>query len=113
MPFPLDEPVSDLEEAIEELQQCPPSELRRARKHHRRALKALRDGAYEALSDGTRDQLIERFQTNLEAMNEALSTIDEDDTSGNGHASTTPASSDSSRASTPPSQVPTASSWLW
>ena len=70
--LPLDSPPADLDEAVEALRERPQDELQRARKHHRRALKALRKGAYEALPDDTRDQLIERFQTSLTALNRAL-----------------------------------------
>lgn len=72
MRFPLDEPVSDVSEAAHELEQCPLTELRRARRHHRRALKSLRNGAYDALSASTRQRLIKRFRLNLKALNEAL-----------------------------------------
>lgn len=70
--LPLDSLPSNLEEAAEALRQCPTEELRRARKHHRRALKALREGAYDALPDETRERLIQRLQANLTALNEAL-----------------------------------------
>ncbi|MFB6273303.1 MAG: hypothetical protein ABEL51_10465 [Salinibacter sp.] len=70
--LPLDSRPSDLKQAVEALRQCPSEELRRARTHHRRALKALREGAYDALSEETRERLIQRFQTNLTALNEAL-----------------------------------------
>jgi len=53
--LPLSQPVADIEEAIHTLEGYPPAELRRARKHHRRALKALRDNAYNALSGDTRN----------------------------------------------------------
>jgi len=70
--LPLDSQPSDLEQAVEALRQRPSEELRRARRHHRRALKALREGAYDALPEETRERLIQRFQTNLTALNEAL-----------------------------------------
>lgn len=72
--LPIETPPSDFEEAVQKLKQRPSDELRRARKHHRRALKALRDDAYEALPENTRDRLISRFQENLTALNEALKT---------------------------------------
>jgi len=72
--LPIETPPSDFEDAIEKLRQRPTDELQRARKHHRRALKALRDDGYEALPDATRDRLIRRFQENLTALNEVLAT---------------------------------------
>jgi len=81
--LPLDDRPSDYESVVQKLRQRPSEELHRARKHHRRALKALRDGAYDALPDSTREQLIQRFHVNLEALNEALNPDDqaEDDDS--------------------------------
>lgn len=70
--LPLDHPASSLEEAVEQLRCRPEEELRRARKHHRRALKALQDGAYEALSAETRDRLVHQFRSGLRALNQAL-----------------------------------------
>lgn len=70
--LPLDRPASSLEEAVEQLRGRPEDELRRARKHHRRALKALRDGAYEALSEETRERLTNQFRSGLRALNQAL-----------------------------------------
>jgi hypothetical protein len=72
--LPIETPPSDFEEAVQKLKQRPTDELQRARRHHRRALKALRDDAYGALPEHTRDQLIRRFQENLTALNEALKT---------------------------------------
>lgn len=72
--FPLEGPVHDLEEAVDKLEQRPSDELRRARKHHRRALESLHNGAYDALSDRTRDQLVKRLHSNLQALNTALDT---------------------------------------
>lgn len=70
--LPLDRPASSFEEAVEQLQGRPEEELRRAQKHHRRALKALQDGAYEALSAETRDRLVHQFRSGLRALNQAL-----------------------------------------
>ncbi len=70
--LPLETSPSDFEEAVRKLKQRPTNDLQRARKHHRRALKALRNDGYEALPDHTRDRLIKRFQTNLTALNEVL-----------------------------------------
>lgn len=75
--FPLEEPLSDLEEAVHKLEQRPSDELRRARKHHRRALESLHNGAYDALSDRTRERLLKRLHTNLEALKRALDTTAE------------------------------------
>lgn len=72
--LPLQSPPSDFEEAVQKLKHRPVDELRQARKHHRRALKALREGGYDALPDETREQLIARFHTALEALNKALET---------------------------------------
>ncbi|WP_332314653.1 hypothetical protein [Salinibacter sp.] len=70
--LPLDDPPSDLEEAVDQLRGRPDEELRRAHKHHRRALKALQEGAYEALSDDTRERLTHQFRSGLHALNKAL-----------------------------------------
>jgi hypothetical protein len=90
---------------VQALREHPADELRRARKHHRRALKALRSGAYEALSDGTREQLLERFHVNLQALNSALRA---DGAPG--------ADRDSQSPSSPPSSfsfMQKALMWLW
>lgn len=76
--LPLETSPSDFDEAVRKLKQRPTDELRRARKHHRRALKALRNDGYEALPDPTRDRLIKRFQTNLTALNDVLERGSED-----------------------------------
>lgn len=70
--LPLDEPVSDVQEAVPKLTECSEAELQRARKHHRRAVQALRDGGYGALSASTREHLLKRLRQNLEALNLAL-----------------------------------------
>lgn len=70
--LPLADVPSDFEEAVEQLAQRPEDELTQARTHHRRALKALRDGAYDALSDETRERLTKQFRLNLRALNQAL-----------------------------------------
>ncbi len=77
--MPIEGPVSDLQEAVQKLKQCPPAELKRARRHHRRALEALHMGGYEALSGDTRQQLTERLQTDLEALNKALNDLERED----------------------------------
>lgn len=81
--FPLEEPISEMEEAVQKLQQCETAELRRSRKYHRRAVQALQKGSYESLSESTRERLLKRFLTNLEALNKALgrtdNTTDRDD----------------------------------
>lgn len=71
MPFEEDVP-DDVDQMIQQLQQCDPADLRRARRHHRRALEALRNGCYEALGEDTRNQLIGRLQTDLDALNHVL-----------------------------------------
>jgi len=70
--LPLDHPASSFEEAVDQLRCQPEDELRRARKHHRRALTALQDGAYEALSAETRERLTHQFRSGLRALNQAL-----------------------------------------
>ncbi|MFB6229874.1 MAG: hypothetical protein ABEL04_01860 [Salinibacter sp.] len=77
--LPLRQPVADVEEAVRTLEGYPPDELRRARKHHRRALEALRDNAYNALSGDTRKRLVRRFRTNLRILNKALDAADDSD----------------------------------
>jgi len=72
--MPLDSPPSDFKEAVDALRQRPDEELRQARKHQRRALKALREGGYDALPEETREQLAQQFRTSLTALNEALET---------------------------------------
>lgn len=96
--LPLDTVPPEFEEAVSKLRQRSRDELVRARKHHRRALKALREGAYDALPDETREQLTKQMLTNLTALNEAL---DDPDTSGE-------------RSQTEVSSVlRTALTWLW
>lgn len=77
--LPLDTIPSEFEEAVSQLRQRSRDDLVRARKHHRRALKALREGAYDALPDETRDKLTEQLLTNLTALNEALDNPDASD----------------------------------
>lgn len=76
--LPLEETPSDYEKVVQELKRRPADELRQARKHHRRALKALRHGAYTALSESTRERLAKRFHTNLKALNDALGSDESD-----------------------------------
>jgi hypothetical protein len=80
--LPLEASPSDFDEAVRKLKQRSTDDLQRARKHHRRALKALRTNGYEALPDHTRGQLIKRFQTNLTALNEVLERGSEDGEAG-------------------------------
>ena len=70
--LPVDNQADTLEQMMNQLQRCAPEDLRRARRHHRRALEALRNGCYEALCEDTRDQLIGRLQVDLDALNRAL-----------------------------------------
>ena len=99
--LPLEPVPSDLDEAVQELTERPEDELRQARKHHRRALKALREDTYEALPEETREQLVRRLQTNLTALNAALETKASD---GESSASSRPSSS---------SLLRKAVTWLW
>jgi hypothetical protein len=54
------------------LRERDPDDLKRARRHHRRALTALKGGCYDALGGKTRTQLIRRLTADLEAINRAL-----------------------------------------
>lgn len=76
--LPIEGPVSDVDEAVQKLKQCAPSELQRARRHHRRALEALHTGGYKSLTGNTRQQLIRRLQRGLEALNRALDALTTD-----------------------------------
>ena len=86
--MPIDGPVDSIDDAVHQLLQCDPSDLRRARRHHRRALSALERGSYETLADDTRTRLVDRLRTDLEALDRALNQIDAsraslpDDTAG-------------------------------
>ena len=80
--LPLESAPSDLDEAVQELTERPEDELRQARKHHRRALKALREDTYEALPEETREQLVRRLQTNLTALNKVFERGSEDGEAG-------------------------------
>ena len=80
--LPLESAPSDLDEAVQELAERPEDELRQARKHHRRALKALRKDAYEALPEETREQLVRRLRTNLTALNKVFERGSEDGEAG-------------------------------
>lgn len=71
-PSPLAESAPSFEDAVHTLQERDPSDLRRARRHHRRALEALKGGCYDALSEGTRERLIQRLTSDLEVLNAAL-----------------------------------------
>jgi len=91
--LPLPDEPSDFEDAVEQLAQQPEDELRHARKHHRRALTALRDGAYDALSDETRERLTQQFRCSLRALNRALdapNAPDGEETSPPSHSSGSP-----------------------
>lgn len=77
--MPIDEPIDDLDDAVAQLRECSSTELRRARKHHRRALTALQNGGYRCLPDATRDRLAARLQTHLDALNRALTPMDASD----------------------------------
>lgn len=70
--MPIEEPIENVEDAVQKLQQCSSTELRRARQHHRRALESLRQGGYTALSESTKTRLIEHLRKNLKALNDAL-----------------------------------------
>jgi len=97
--LPLDTVPAEFEETVSKLRQRSRDELVRARKHHRRALKALREGAYDALPDETRDPLTEQLLTNLTALNEALEKPD--------------ASGETSQTENSYSVLRTALTWLW
>ena len=47
-------------------------QLHQARRHHRHALRALREGCYDALSSGTRTRLVRRLKAGLVALNRTL-----------------------------------------
>ncbi len=70
--MPIDGSADSVDAAVEKLLSCDRQELRRARRHHRRALAALENGSYETLSDSTRTDLIERLRRDLEALDRAL-----------------------------------------
>mgnify|MGYP006286517921 CR=1 len=70
--MPLDEAPEDFGQMVNQLETCDPEDLRRARRHHRRALEALRNGCYEALCEDTRSVLIGRLQADLDALNRVL-----------------------------------------
>jgi len=85
--MPIEVPVEDREQAVEELRRCSSTELRRARKHHRRALESLRTGGYSNLSDATRRRLADRLRTNLEVLNRALAPASSGDDASAGRPS--------------------------
>jgi hypothetical protein len=70
--MPIDGPVETMDAAVRKLRSCDPTELRRARRHHRRALAALENGSYETLTGDTREQLVRRLRLDLEALERAL-----------------------------------------
>lgn len=118
-PLPLSDRPNDYETLVEELEARPPDELRQARTHHRRALEALRGGAYESLSTETRAQLVQRFHMNLKALNEALKDSDSADSNP---ADTNSADTNSAADSSPRAPSSTSSStslfqrartWIW
>jgi len=71
MHLPIDDPSSNVEDLVEQLQTCSLSDLRQAQQCHRRALKALTGDQYEGLSSNTRRRLIERLRTHLTALDRA------------------------------------------
>lgn len=97
--LPLDTVPSEFEAAVSELRQRSREDLERARKHHRRALTALQDGAYDALPEETRDQLTKQLRTSLTALNEALHDPG--------------ASDDESQSDNASSLLHKAATWLW
>lgn len=70
--MPIEEPIDDLDHAVRKLKQCSTTEIRRARQRHRRAIESLQEGGYNALSDATRNHLLNRLRRNLKALNHAL-----------------------------------------
>lgn len=74
--MPVEEPIEDVEDAVQKLKQCSTTEIHRARQHHRRALESLKNGGYSSLSDSTRERLLDHLQTNLEALNQAMDADD-------------------------------------
>ena len=55
------------------LQGRPLPQLREARCHHRRALRALQGEAYGSIDADTRQRLVQRLQADLKALNAAIS----------------------------------------
>ncbi|MFO8099831.1 MAG: hypothetical protein R6T83_09465 [Salinibacter sp.] len=70
--LPIETRPDDPDALIQALQGCSADDLRRARRHYRRALRALTDGRYSALSDETRRRLIGHMREDLTALNRAL-----------------------------------------
>jgi len=76
--MPIEGPIEDIADAVQKLQTCDSTTLRRARQHHRRALESLANGGYSGLSEATRDHLEDRLRTNLTALNHVLDTAEPD-----------------------------------
>jgi hypothetical protein len=75
--LPIEEAVEDVEDAVEKLEEtCSPTELCRAREHHRRAIESLQEGGYSALPEDTREDLLAHLRRNLKAVNQALASMD-------------------------------------
>ena len=74
--MPIDDAVDSMADAVQQLKTRNPQDLRRARRHHRRALAALENGSYETLADDTRSQLVTRLRADLEALDRALNQLD-------------------------------------
>jgi len=70
--MPIDGDVDSIEAAVEKLLACDSNDLRRARRHHRRALSALENGSYDTLSDRKRSELVRRLRVDLEALDRAI-----------------------------------------
>jgi hypothetical protein len=70
--MPIEGSIDSIEAAVEKLLACDMSELRRARRHHRRALSALENGSYDTLSDPKRSELVRRLRIDLEALDRAI-----------------------------------------
>ena len=93
--MPVDEPIDDLEDAVQKLKQCSSTELHRARQHHRRALESLQNGGYTSLSDSTRARLVDHLRDNLEALNLALEPDDVPSSNGSPRSEGTKQTEDS------------------
>lgn len=113
IPSSIAESAPSFEAAVRTLRERDQDDLRRARRHHRRALEALKGGCYDALSDGTRERLVRRLTSDLEILNAALGySSTRDTTTGHGVSVTSDTRRDvSPNGSRPSSDESTGSTW--
>lgn len=109
--MPIDGDVDSLEAAVEKLLVCDSNELRRARRHHRRALSALENGSYDTLSAHKRSELVRRLRADLEALDRAIHRAGSASSDDRSDRHSTPAAGASTSGSQESGPTSTGSGW--